>query len=89
LPPTSAALDRHFWGQARCVNAGEEEMMKSANTQDTARNPSEQGELVRRYHEIGISAVAAALAYGTDKNKKSAPAPVERRIRERELQVSA
>jgi hypothetical protein len=70
------------------VNAGEEEMMKSANTQDTARKPSEQGELVRRYHEIGISAVAAALTCN-DKNKKSAPAPVERRIRERELQVSA
>lgn len=64
--------------------------MKSANTKNAARKiSSEQGELVRRYHKIGISAVAGALACGHTKSRKSAPAPVERGIKERELQVSA
>jgi hypothetical protein len=63
--------------------------MESANTQTaTRKSSSEQAELVRRYQKIGISAVAAALAYG-DKVRKSASAPVERRIKDRELQVSA
>ncbi len=64
--------------------------MTSVNTQDPTRKVSgEQAELVRRYRKIGISAVAAALACETKSTKKSASAPIERRIRERELQVSA
>jgi hypothetical protein len=71
------------------VNAGEEEMMKSPYTQEAAgKVASEQGELVRRYREIGISAVAGALACEREA-KKSAPVRVERRIKERELQISA
>lgn len=64
--------------------------MNSATSNTTEKSPAAQGELVRRYRRIGISAVAGALEYGNSAKKtKSAPAPVERRIKERELQVSA
>ncbi len=63
--------------------------MKAVTTQKPAQKSSgESGDLVRRYEKIGISAVAGALAC-THKSKKAAPAPVERRIKDRELQVSA
>ncbi|HZQ13937.1 MAG TPA: hypothetical protein VFB31_14115 [Pseudolabrys sp.] len=62
--------------------------MKPWNTPRVEKSESEQGDLVRRYERIGISAVAGALACEQAAKKEDA-APVERRIKERELQVTA
>jgi hypothetical protein len=66
-------------------------MMSPLNSKSSEqKSTASQADLVDRYHRIGISAVAGALEYGNGRSdREAAPGPVERRIKERELQVSA
>jgi hypothetical protein len=64
--------------------------MTSPETRNIRETPrSARSDLVDRYEQIGISAVAGALACEKAVRKKKEPAPVERRIKERDFQVTA
>ncbi len=53
------------------------------------RSKQDRPELVARYRNIGISAVAAALACEEKQPGNDAAVQVERQIKERDLHVSA
>ncbi len=62
--------------------------MQSTNSkQSVEADIGEEANLDRRYREIGISAVAAALRYQCEK-KNPAYAPVEHRPSERDYEIA-
>jgi hypothetical protein len=94
LVPSSAAVEAHHGDDAKpsatTPKHEQEGKMQSANSKKLGQpeETREEANLDRRYGEIGISAVAAAVRYRCE-NKNPAYAPVVHRLSKRDEEALA